>query len=482
MTKSKLIRILSTFSKEEIKDFEKFIRSPYYGIRNFVIKFYKEIRKYHPEFREKDIKKEKIFSKLYKGKQYNDGVMRRMISDLIRISEEYLMINSFKATDLFRDTCLLHELRVRRLDDIFENKCEKLILESADQNTDINTLLKKFFIENQMIGFYLKVNEKKILETSVSASNAMIGYFLSALNNKSQIISVRKNSAIAKQNSQIYDKFIEYFDYHGFINSLEERDSRESFFVKVDYYFSMISLNKYDTESYFKLRQLLCSDLNYFTGVSKYNYFTSLAVFCTNQINNNKSEFLNDYFRFINIILNEKLFLANSSILDLPLILNIIIFSLQGRRFKYAEDFIKDYSKYFNPKFKKDIINYYQSLLMFSKGSFNKSLEYSSGIRVNQSGFKKELRILKLKCFYELGYSDSLASEIDSFRRYISGEALLSKISKLNAANFSNYFSRLLKLNEKFSKKESIPLLKEIENEGNVNEKRWLIEKIKKLK
>ncbi|MBL0108104.1 MAG: hypothetical protein IPP52_12655 [Ignavibacteria bacterium] len=116
MNKSNLIPVLKSFSKDEIKEFEKFLNSPFFGCAKFVLKFYKVLIKYYPVFNEDDIKKEKIFGIVYKDKKYNDALTRRIISDLIRYSEEYMTYKNFKKNDIYRSSCSLHELRIRNLE------------------------------------------------------------------------------------------------------------------------------------------------------------------------------------------------------------------------------------------------------------------------------------------------------------------------------------------------------------------------------
>ena len=124
MNRSKLIPILKSFSKDEIREFDKFLDSPFFGCKKFVLNFYREIINYYPEFKDKDIAKDKIFKKLYGEKKYNDALVRRIISDLIRFSEEYMAYKNFRNRKTFRNTCLLNELRVRDLEDQFRIRSE----------------------------------------------------------------------------------------------------------------------------------------------------------------------------------------------------------------------------------------------------------------------------------------------------------------------------------------------------------------------
>src|SRR5262245_37025925 len=107
MKKSKLIQILKSFSSDEMKEFEKFISSPFFGCKNFVLNFFRELKKYYPYFKEEDIQKEEIFARLYKNKKYNDGLIRRMTSDLITLAEEYIMYKEFKNNKAYCNHTLL---------------------------------------------------------------------------------------------------------------------------------------------------------------------------------------------------------------------------------------------------------------------------------------------------------------------------------------------------------------------------------------
>jgi hypothetical protein len=53
MNRSKLIPILKSFSKDEIREFDKFLDSPFFGCKKFVLNFYREIINYYPAFKDR---------------------------------------------------------------------------------------------------------------------------------------------------------------------------------------------------------------------------------------------------------------------------------------------------------------------------------------------------------------------------------------------------------------------------------------------
>ena len=62
--KSNIIQLLSIFSKEEMKEFEKFVKSPFHNNRAEVTRFFDSIKKFYPDFNQKEFTKENIFLRI----------------------------------------------------------------------------------------------------------------------------------------------------------------------------------------------------------------------------------------------------------------------------------------------------------------------------------------------------------------------------------------------------------------------------------
>lgn len=86
MQKSTVIEILRTFTQDELKEFEDFVSSPYFNKNKSINKLYDVVRKYHPDFKSDDIKKENLWKRIYPGKKYNYGTMKNLIFDLNRLA------------------------------------------------------------------------------------------------------------------------------------------------------------------------------------------------------------------------------------------------------------------------------------------------------------------------------------------------------------------------------------------------------------
>jgi len=124
---SKLIKILRTLSNAEMKDFRRFICSPYFNREGkYIVRFFDELKRYAPEFENKKLTGENLFDKVYKGRVYNEVLLRRIVSELIKLSNMFLKIKALEKKGFYSEILLLHELRERNLHQSFICKAVKI--------------------------------------------------------------------------------------------------------------------------------------------------------------------------------------------------------------------------------------------------------------------------------------------------------------------------------------------------------------------
>ena len=85
-----VIKFLKSFSKKEIEDFDKFIRSEYINCPGSVLKFYNEIRKHYPFINNNLPAIEKLFNILYPERKFKDNTIRKLASDLKKIIDRFI--------------------------------------------------------------------------------------------------------------------------------------------------------------------------------------------------------------------------------------------------------------------------------------------------------------------------------------------------------------------------------------------------------
>lgn len=480
MNRSKLIPILKSLSKNETKEFDKFLNSPFFGCKNFVLNFYRALIKFYPAFNEKDIAKNKLFRKLYKNKKYNDALMRRMISDLIRFSEEYLMYKNFKAYDAFKNSCILNELSNRNLGDQFRIRSENILKKIQNtESIDPKILLESYLVNLEVTEFRKFIRDTKMHESFTQATEVFIVFFLRLI--YSYINHTNTFSNETKFNNELISSLISNFDFNSFLKQLENNKSRFSDYLKMVFYVYNIVSNKNDRESYFKLNELVKNKPEYFSISELKNIYISIIKFYNYQNENFDNIFLDETFKTYNIFLKNDFLPESPSKLQISFCRNYINLCKSKNEINHLKIFSKKFADYFPDEYKKDLICLCEAVYFFEHKNFEKSLSLASKVNVDKEVFKKDIKILKLKNYYELGYYESVYSELDNLKHLFSSSKSLKSEMVKKGMKFTAIFRSIVNLKTGKSGADLFTVKKHLEKEKKINEKNWLLEKISEL-
>jgi len=481
MNRSKLIPVLKSLSKEETKEFDKFLSSPFFGCKQFVLNFYRTLIKHYPDFNEKNISGEKLFDSLYKGKQFNPALIRRMTSDLIYYSEEYLKYKNFKSNDTFQSSCILNELRKRKLDGLFINRFDKIKDEiNSGVLIDFEKLLKIYFIQTEMTQLRMSVRDKKMNESLKESIEAVTVFFQRVF--FSYVNHLKSFSSEISLKSGIITEFDKNFNYKEYMSSGSVSKSKYSKHLKLIYLCRKVITDGEDKAAYTELKEFINDNRNDLTAHEKESCYNILSRFCNYQNINHENNFAGESFNIYDTMLREKLLLNNSNFLQLTFCRNVIVICRTLKKIDYIRTFIRKYEEYFSPEYKDDLIYFANAIIEFEENRFAGSLDFIGKIDMEKAIFKKDLKILKLKNFYELKYFDSLYPEIDAFKHFFSSERPLKPVIIHKSKQFIKYLQMILKLTENTDTLSLELVKKNIQNEKLINEKEWLIRKIDMLK
>jgi hypothetical protein len=143
--------------------------------------------------------------------------------------------------------------------------------------------------------------------------------------------------------------------------------------------------------------------------------------------------------------------------------------------------FREDYYSEFPELYKQDLADYCDSVYFFEKKSFERSLDSAAKVNIDKELFKRDIKILKIKNYYELDYFESVHSEIDNLKHYLSDSETIISDYMMKSRNFLKYISSVMRAMENRSGVDLFVLRKELEKENLINEKKWLLEKIDEL-
>ena len=127
MKRTKLFLLLQQLTYDEIKKLKKAVHSPIYTTDKRVKSLYKVLRSYYPDYSETQDFKKKIFLKIFPKEAFNDQKLRRVISQLREITEQFLLQEHINKNEYLTGRILANVYKERKLYDLYQQKTEGLM-------------------------------------------------------------------------------------------------------------------------------------------------------------------------------------------------------------------------------------------------------------------------------------------------------------------------------------------------------------------
>jgi len=484
MNKSKVVILLRSFSKEELKKFKDFLKSPYFNKNETLLRYFSELKKNFPEFDAEKVTKEEIYHKLFNGKKYNEQVMRNLTSELNKLCKEFLIIE-FNRKDIYENKLnLLKQMIPRQTDSVFQSELK--IFES--ELKQISQLSERNFyylyqLEDAKIGFHLERNEQPLVFDKVLKSGEyLILFFLLNLTKTISNLNVNKQSYNVKYESNLPQEFfdktaiediIEYMK----VNKVEFSETAELYFYRV-----ICNTYPYDEKYYYKFKSLVMRNINSLNRIEVYGLFNALETFCLIKISSGNAEFNEELFDIFNLEIKKGFYkYSDTSPVTFMKFRNTYLAGINFKKYEWVKNFISNYRNDIIESDRENVIKIATAQLDFETGNFEKVLEGLADLKADNIYSKIDIRNLTAMSYYELGYTDTDLSIIDSYKHFLTASKNLSEVFRKSHFRFINSLHSLIIYKEKNQKdklrelKETLTLFK---NERRI---RWLIDKIDKL-
>ncbi len=457
MKNSKLIDILKALTKEEIKALETFITYAKTKENTFAQQLFAFLFKQYPEFLERNIEKNKVYKKLFPTKKYDENKLSKIMSEITKITEEYIITNQSKNNELSNKIQLLKFYNERDLEKHYkqiEKEIEKIIKE-IPLGVLSQTLIYQF--EEIKITHDLKNNDRYANYQNVY--DVLIAF--------SEAEKIRwKNLSCVSLFPKLTDnnKLNILYDIHSKIEKLLNDDDDQLF----ETIFAPFKIKVKQIENEQK-RDILYTLLNY----------------CITKINSGNSSYYPitiDVFHSIEV---NEILLNNYNMIDLSTYKNYISISLKINHINEAELFLEKYKDNLPIELKIETFNFNKALILFEKKKYAEVLDLLLYCKFTDVFYKLNQRRILIKTYYELlrtdvTYFNIISDAIVAFKKYLLSPKGIPENYILLNKNFLKFTESLLAKN-KLSKIEKEKLLEKLKNTNLVTERNWLEEKINEL-
>lgn len=445
MLSSNLIKVLASFTKEELKTFEDFVSSPYFNKKPSVVTLFKELKKFHPGFDDEALTKEKIYEKLYKGKKFNDGVLRNQMSELYKLVLKFIGTEAYNRDNIEFKIKVSRELLLRGLSKTFKSYYDDIKKDFEKENLIENEYYyyNRAVLDEQYEDNIIFTGDSKHIPINNLYGNNLIYFILIKL------FKIMHNLHATEVNTNVYyDKSIlreilSLINTEEILNRIKEVSETDYNIVSMYYYMAKALMDYNDNDSFFKFYERVEKNYMLFAGSERYTLFVLL-----NNIASHSKEGKKVLLEIYKSMLEKKIYkYGEMGNLNYMLFSYILTNAIHRKEFDWTEQFIDNYIPEIDPAHQENMMNYSKAHLFFEKNEFDKSLEHINKVKADNFMFKHQSYKLIIQNYYELGEFHQIAFAVDNFRHYIK-KANLPEIWVNYYESFIAAVNELIKLKE----------------------------------
>lgn len=478
----KAFRIFSTLSKEEFSDFEKFVNSPFFNRSKELIKLFCEVKKYYPEFTNSKLKFEKIYLKVYKGKQFNEGTIRNLFTDLGNLAERFLGFINYENSFEF-GLNKLSQTNARYLDKEF-NKNYKEIFRDNEIHEDnfYKKNLNQFHLVTELDLFN---DRRKIIPKDYSRNSLneplFTFFFAEFLFERSSQYSVMSSEGSADK-YDIVELFFDSVDVERIITGMKKNNSVH--WKDIELYYSLYVTAQNKDESFYsnfeKSYKLFKERINGMTKQAQYRMYIWMRNVLNLNINIDDKELIQVLFQLGKEMVDKKIVLDKSGKMSAGIFVTLIHGAILVKEMDWASDFLENNIDYIDEVSKEDFYNYYKAKILSRQKKYIESNEHLLKIGKLDFLFKTDSKVLQMLNFFELGYIETAFSQAETFRQFIIRNEPDAGGRREKCTNFLKYY--LILLRKKAGIENDITIYnKELIYCKIIRNKDWLLEKFEEL-
>ncbi|MBS1493612.1 MAG: hypothetical protein JST55_08880 [Bacteroidetes bacterium] len=415
------IDLLKTLSKEELKKFDVFLNSPYFNTNAAVVRLFNAIKKHAPDFIDKSLTREKLFTKVYPGKDYSELSLRTRLSELTDLLRKFISIQYFEQDDFYKKFYFAREMNKREKYKI----AEKFLLELLDENKKRNNVDPPVFFEkselvNELMTTYRGDANRDTSERNMELGDALLNYFYSYF---FQIANdMLYNEAIFKHKPEfnIIEEFINAFDFQNFLMRLKKHNYENQPIMEMYYRMYMSRIDKNNPEHFKILKELSFEHYRKFDKIGLFN----LWVFLSNAINGSlqyiDSKYNYELFEVNKFFVGLKIFpLYPGSYFFQSFFDNIFTNMITCKEIDFAEKFLEEYLHLLQPEMRENSEMYCKAILELNKKNYDASLNYLSKVKLTDTVLKIRVRLYYFINYYETESFEACLSLMDSFKHFL---------------------------------------------------------------
>lgn len=471
---NKLTTLLQSLSNKEMKWFAQFVASPYFNRNKDVVKLVELFRNHHPNYNSQVLDKQQVFGWLYPDRAFDEQELYNQVSFTYRLLTKFLATQQFEKDEALQQHFTLQALQERNQERHFQLAYQATKRKAeTEKHRNAKYYYDQYLISGDADNFFIQQETRTgggHLQQKVDYLD--IFYFSKKLQDYCEMLN-RKNivntdyvlhftdelTSILAQQPELFAAVPSIAIYHCIYQTLTEPT---------------------ELGHYNRLVQLLDKHADQFPKSEAREMYNYAQNYCIKQINQGKSEFLEEIFKLYKKLLKTAIIFDREQLTQWDY-KNIVTVGTRLKEFDWTGKFIDDYKDFLAPSYRDNAFRFNLSSYHYAKGEWKTALKVLQEVEFTDVYYHLSGKSLLLKIYAEQEDTDALFALIEAFKTYLQRNKKVSAYQKkvhLNLIKFTKKAHRLKlkrpkKLTAKFEQQIDA-LQQEVAESGAITNVGWL--------
>lgn len=469
MPSKKLITLLDTFSKIDLKQFHKFIHSSYFNENEEIRQLFGIILNDLQMQNDKQLiinKKQQIWGQLFRQKKYNDAYLRKLCYELGQLANMFLIIEAQKKERVHKDIQLLEIYKERKLFTHFDSLSKKVHQHNQLASADYYQQYRLEHLHHTKLE--KAVGKFKTLDHLERADHFMDCFFI-----------IKK--------LKLYCDFLDYRHsvskeakigmIPGFLDYIQKSDFIRHALIRSYFLVTNMLLEKNEEPYFHELKEVLAENIADIPREELKTLYIYLINYCIDtKINAGRSDYFFELFDLYKAVLRDEIFIEKNTISPQDY-KNIITVGLHIKQFEWVESFIQNFTEKLPEEHQDNALTYNLAKVYFHKEDYPKVIEQLREVEYKNLVYALGGKLMLLKTYYELDEYIPLDSLIDSFRIYLRRNKKISKEVQQQYMNVLRFVKKLSNI-DPYDQVAIKKVKKQVEDCKALASKKWILQKI----
>lgn len=468
MQDSKLLTILNSLDRTEIKAFSHFLSCKLFNKREPPIRLFDYLKNELKSPKPK-LNKKTVFRKLFPNQPYKDRTIQNLMHQLTVPLDKFLTFRKLHDNQGDELMALCKAYRERNMLKQFEIAVTKTTA-SQENSTLRDSEYHHRNYQLQQEQYHASTQKGRVDVTNLNdvTTSLDISYFANRLRQSCYMLS----------HQSVYNIDYDFTLVEEIIKEVNRKDLLHIPAISI-YYYCYLSLRNPDQLEYYNaFRTELIRHVNLFTLAEMKDIYLLAINTAIRKFNQGSPELIPDLLELYRSGVDQKILLTNN-VLSRFAYKNMIALALHTGKFDWAMEIMNSYTHLLEPKYREISYQFNLAKYHYTKGEYSDALQLLYLLVSNDDVYMNiNTKILLSRIYYEQNELDALEALIDSFKKTLSRKQEIMGYHFDSYKNFVLCLNKLVQLNP-YDKSAKRRLLEEVENTQPLADKFWFVEQLK---